>query len=484
MKGMSEAVPVAPGRGRAATLRFAGDDRLSRLAADGDQAAFAAIYRRYHRELHRYCQAILGSSEQADDALQNTLVSALKSLPGETREIALKPWLFRVAHNESISLMRQRRPTAELDVELTEPDADVETRLEARERLRMLLSDLDSLPDRQSGALIMRELSDMEYAEIAASFDFTEGAARQAIYEARGALMEMAEGRSMECAAVREEISANDRRVLRGRRIRAHLRECAGCRDFEEAIKDRRAEFAQIAPLSPVAAAAVLNSVLGGGTATGTAGALGTLGGGAGAAIGGPAVVKSAAAVLAVAAVGVGAADVGGLVDLNGSGNQAARGTTTDGSGTGTGQPAEVDDSNSAAHGSGAGASAQNDGQGASGQAKGHGNGNGHAHGKDHGKGNPHGNGHGNGNGNGNGNAVGTTGTPPGQAQTPPGQTQTIPGQSSAPTQNPNGTPPGQTQTPPGQTQTPPGQTLTPPGHAQTAPGQATESTDDSTDTP
>ncbi len=286
----------------------------------GDQAAFAAIYRRYHRELHRYCQAILGSSEQADDALQNTIVSALKSLPGETREIALKPWLFRVAHNESISLMRQRRPSEELDVELAEPGSDVVSRSEERERLRSLLRDLDALPERQRGALVMREMSDLDYAEIASSFEFSEGAARQAIYEARGALLEMAEGRSMECAAIREEISADDKRVLRGRRLRAHLRECAGCREFEEAIRTRRSEFKQIAPLSPVAAAAVLQSVLGS-SAGGATGALGTLGGGVGAAVGGPAVVKSAAAVLAVAAVGVGAADVGGLVDLNGSGS-------------------------------------------------------------------------------------------------------------------------------------------------------------------
>ena len=172
---MGEAVGATPGRGRTAGLRFAGDDRLARLAAKGDPAAFAAIYRRYQSDLGRYCQAILGSREQAEDALQNTMISALKALPGETREIALRPWLYRVAHNESISLLRQRKSFEEIDPELPEANSDPQPRAEAREGLAGLLRDLEALPERQRGALVMRELSDFSYEDIAASFDFSEG---------------------------------------------------------------------------------------------------------------------------------------------------------------------------------------------------------------------------------------------------------------------------------------------------------------------
>ena len=78
------------------------DDRgLARGAASGDRRAFEAIFRRHHRELYRYCRAILGDADEAQDALQSTMVKALRALPGERREIALKPWLFRVAHNEA-----------------------------------------------------------------------------------------------------------------------------------------------------------------------------------------------------------------------------------------------------------------------------------------------------------------------------------------------------------------------------------------------
>ena len=473
MEAMNEATWASPGRGRAAGLRFAGDDRLTRRATEGDSAAFAEIFRRYSRELGRYCQAILGSREAAEDALQNTIVAAIRSLPGETRAIALKPWLYRVAYNESISLLRRRRPAEELDPELAEPGSDPSERSARREGLRALLADLETLPERQRGALVMRELSDLSFAEIASTFDFTEGAARQAVYEARGALLEMAEGREMECAAIRAQISDSDKRVLRGRRLSAHLRECDGCREFEAAIRTRRAEFAQIAPLAPAAAAGILQSVLGG-SAAGGGGGLTALGGAAG----GTAALKGVAAAVAVVAAGVGTADLAGVVDLNGSGKGKAAEATGPAEPTTAASPGAA--RNDGGHGLAAGEGGRgagsggggSQGEGPGGSGKGQGNGKGQANGH----GNAGGIGHGNGNGGGNG--AGATGTPPGQAQTPPGQTVTPPGQagaSNAAAQNPNGPPPGQTQTPPGQSVTPPGQAQTPPGQTQTPPGQQAE---------
>ena len=463
---MNEVLSASPRRGRVAGLRFARDDVLARRATAGDTAAFAEIFRRYNRELGRYCQAILGSREQAEDALQNTIVAAMKALPGETREITLKPWLYRVAYNESISLLRQRRPAAELDTELVEPGSDLGLRAERRAGLRALLADLETLPERQRGALVMRELSDLSFAEIASTFDFSEGAARQAVYEARGALLEMAEGRDMDCAAIRAQISASDRRVLRGRRLRAHLGECEGCREFEAAIRNRRAEFAQIAPLAPVAAAGILQSVLGT-SAAGGGGGLAALGGAAG----GTAALKSAAAVVAVVAAGAGTADLAGVVDLNGSGNGApaanaepAEGVAAKAGGAPAGTAGAAHDGTSAGLGRGQGGSGgSSSGKPGKSQKQGQGSANGQGHGNGHGNGNGQANGHGNGNSGGSG--VGQTGTPPGQAQTPPGQS----GSSSAAAQNPNGTPPGQAQTPPGQAQTPPGQAQNSAGAGQTA---------------
>src|SRR5215211_7680372 len=78
-------------------------------AAYGDATAFARVYERHHQELYRYCRSVLRHDEDAQDALQNTMTSAFAALQREGREIALRPWLFRIAHNESISLLRRRR---------------------------------------------------------------------------------------------------------------------------------------------------------------------------------------------------------------------------------------------------------------------------------------------------------------------------------------------------------------------------------------
>ena len=86
-----------------------GDERLARLAARGSSRAFAAVYERYHQPLYRYCRSILRDESDAQDALQSTFTRALAALKRDQRIAPLRPWLFRIAHNESISLLRRRR---------------------------------------------------------------------------------------------------------------------------------------------------------------------------------------------------------------------------------------------------------------------------------------------------------------------------------------------------------------------------------------
>ena len=112
----------------------------------------------------------------------------------------------------------------------------------------------------------MHELSGLRYRDIAAALGTTEPHARQLVYEARTALYDLAEGRAMECESVRRTISDGDRRVLRGRRIRSHLRTCSDCAGFEQLLRSRKRDLAAIAPPLPAAlAAGLLHKILGGG---------------------------------------------------------------------------------------------------------------------------------------------------------------------------------------------------------------------------
>jgi RNA polymerase sigma factor (sigma-70 family) len=291
------------------------DERLVRRAAGGEERAFAVIFERYHQPLYRYCAAIVGDSQDAQDALQNTMLKVLKALPGEAREIKLKPWLYRIAHNESIEILRRRRDTRELGAELVAPGPPLVDDLSTRERLRQLLSDLDELPERQRGALVMRELAGLDFDGIASALGTSPAVARQTLYEARLSLHQMDEGRGMDCATVTLALSNGDGRVTRRRDVRAHLRSCLDCQRFRIEIDDRERNFAALAPLPAAAVAGLLQGLLGGGAGGGSA-AGAAVAGGAAKTLGSSAALKSAAAVLAIAAIGTGAADRGGLIDL------------------------------------------------------------------------------------------------------------------------------------------------------------------------
>jgi RNA polymerase sigma factor (sigma-70 family) len=304
-------------------MRQRSDAWLAQRAASGDERAFAAIYRRYNRDLYRFCLSILGRPEDAQEALQNTMVKALRKLPGETREIELKPWLYRVAHNESIELMRRRREEVELAPEqaATLMAGPAETAV-LRERTRKLFTDLGELPERQRSALVMRELGGLGFEQIGEAFGTSAGVARQTVYEARLNLRQLEAGREMSCERVTEQLSAADGRVTRRRDIQAHLRSCAECRAFRDSIDSRRRDLAAIAPLPAAAAASILHGLLGGKAA---AGGIGAAGAGAGGALTSSVAVKAVATVAVVATVGVTAADRGGLVDVRLPGDKSGK---------------------------------------------------------------------------------------------------------------------------------------------------------------
>jgi RNA polymerase sigma factor (sigma-70 family) len=307
---MSEAV-AAP------LSRLLSDERLTMRAVGGDERAFATIFRRYHQSLYRFCLSIVGNPDDASEALQNTMIKVMRALPGEERQIELKPWLYRIAHNESIDLLRRRRESSQLDVEQIAPGYGLAEDAATRERLRRLLTDMKELPERQREVLVMRELAGLEFEEIGSALDTSGAVARQTLYEARQSLRQMEEGREMSCATVTKALSDGDGRVTRRRDVRAHLRSCARCQAFREEIKTRQHDLAALAPLPALAAAGMLQGLVGGSHGAAAGGSLATtLGGGAAKTIGASAAAKGVATAAVVAAIGVTAADRSGVIHL------------------------------------------------------------------------------------------------------------------------------------------------------------------------
>jgi RNA polymerase sigma factor (sigma-70 family) len=306
--------------------RLLSDERLTQRAVGGDERAFGAIFRRYHQSLYRFCLAIVGNPDDASEALQNTMIKVLRALPGEERKIELKPWLYRIAHNESIDLLRRRRETRQLDVEQVAPGYGLAEDAATRERLRRLIVDLKALPERQREVLVMRELAGLEFEEIGSALDTSGAVARQTLYEARQSLRQMEEGREMNCASVTKSLSDGDGRVTRRRDVRAHLRSCAHCQAFRDEIKSRQHDLAALSPLPALAAAGMLQGLIGGSQGAAAGGGLAaTLGGGAAKTIGASAAAKGVATAAVVAAIGVTAADRSGVIHLGLPGEQAPK---------------------------------------------------------------------------------------------------------------------------------------------------------------
>jgi RNA polymerase sigma factor (sigma-70 family) len=221
------------------------DARLARLVRRGDARAFELLYDRYHDPLCRYCRALTGHPQDAEEAVQTTMLRAYRAL--SAREVAtLRPWLYRVAHNACLDLIRARPDWEALSPLTPDLAPDAHQRHEARERVEELRRDLGALPARPRSALLLRELGGLSHREIAGALGTSPEAVKRLIHSAREGLAASSAGRELACRAVRRTLSDGDARVLRSRRLNVHLADCPECRSFRAALAERAGQLAAV----------------------------------------------------------------------------------------------------------------------------------------------------------------------------------------------------------------------------------------------
>jgi RNA polymerase sigma-70 factor (ECF subfamily) len=182
----------------------------------GDETAFQELVGPYQRELQVHCYRILGSVADAEDALQETLVTAWRSLRQFEGRASVRTWMYRIATTRCLNILRSasRRPAMTLpqgveppepsrlgevvwlepypDLLLEElPDASAgpEARYEAREAMSVaFVTALQLLPPRQRATLILRDVLDFPASEVAAMLDTTEQSVTSALKRARATL--------------------------------------------------------------------------------------------------------------------------------------------------------------------------------------------------------------------------------------------------------------------------------------------------------
>ncbi len=186
-------------------------------ARGGDGDAFRELTEPYRRELQVHCYRMLGSFQDAEDALQNTLLTAWQGLGGFEGRASLRTWLYRIATNRCLDARRaaSRRPAKEWDVPGVEPPeptrlgevvwlqpfpdallegvADVppgpEARYEQTEAISLaFVTALQILPPRQVAVLILRDVLGFHASEVAGMLDSTVESVNSALKRARAGL--------------------------------------------------------------------------------------------------------------------------------------------------------------------------------------------------------------------------------------------------------------------------------------------------------
>jgi RNA polymerase sigma factor (sigma-70 family) len=296
-------------------LRAAPDERLVAALRRGDERAFEEIYDRHHRALLGFCGHMLGSREEAEDALQHVFVSAHRNLCVGSDDVSLKPWLYTIARNRCLSMLRVRRETVALD-DLREPGSDglaVADAVEVGQDVRDMLGDIARLPVDQRAALVLAELGDLSQREIAATLDVRPEKVKALIFQAREGLAGWRQARAASCREIQEGLATGESGALRRAAIRRHLALCPACTAFESEVKRQHAAFMLLLPVIPGVALkhGVLSAALAGGHGAAAAGAGGAAaagaaasGAGAGAGAAGLTVKALVAVTLAVGAGG------------------------------------------------------------------------------------------------------------------------------------------------------------------------------------
>ncbi|MBV9416846.1 MAG: sigma-70 family RNA polymerase sigma factor, partial [Solirubrobacterales bacterium] len=322
---------------RSPLLRLQSDERLITLIRRGSPAAFEVLVARYHTRLLAFCRHLLGSREDAEDVLQEVFSAAFNAILDDDRPINVRPWLYRIARNRSLNHLRRIQAVGvdSMDIHLYEHGATTADKVHEREEFRLLVGDIQGLPETQRTALVLREMDALSYDQIAEAMETTVPSVKSLLVRARVSLAEAAEARMLTCEQVRIELGEVAEGLQRrpGPLVRRHLRTCERCSMFKGQLNETSKALTAVLPVGGFfllrklailhlghsagagsgasgAGAAGQAAAVGSSAAAGATAVMGTTGGGFLSASVGAIATKAAAGLAAAALVTAGAVEV------------------------------------------------------------------------------------------------------------------------------------------------------------------------------
>ncbi len=242
-------------RGPTPLLRLQSDERLIVLIRRGNHSAFEALVSRYQSRLLAFCRHMLGSREDAEDVLQEVFAASFNAILADDRAINVRPWLYRIARNRSLNHLRRVQAIGvdSMDVHLSEGGATTADKVHKREEFRLLVVDVQELPETQKTALLLREIDALSYEQIAEVMDTTIPSVKSLLVRARVSLAEAAEARTLTCEDVREELGEVAEGLKRSTApARRHIRTCERCQGFKAQLRSTNKALAAVYPVAPL----------------------------------------------------------------------------------------------------------------------------------------------------------------------------------------------------------------------------------------
>ena len=251
---LKHTVPVGM-RGPTPLLRLQSDERLIALVRRGNHGAFEALVSRYQSRLLAFCHHMLGSREDAEDVLQEVFAASFNAILADDRPINVRPWLYRIARNRSLNHLRRVQAIGvdSMDVHLSEGGATTADKVHKREEFRLLVTDVQELPETQKTALLLREIDALSYEQIAEAMETTIPSVKSLLVRARVSLAEAAEARQLTCEQVREELGEVAEGLCRSTApARRHVRGCERCQGFKTQLRSTNKALAAVFPVAPL----------------------------------------------------------------------------------------------------------------------------------------------------------------------------------------------------------------------------------------
>lgn len=177
-------------------LTEADDATLAERSVDGDVAAFEVLIRRYGPLMRAYARRQLGSSDEVDDVVQDTFITAWQTLDRLQESGKVRSWLMRILSRRCIDRIRARRPHDDVDDhDPPVPDEATPHRIvEARSREHAAALALERLPELQRRCWVMKELFEYRYDQIAEELDLPVSTVRGLLSRARRTMIMQMEG--------------------------------------------------------------------------------------------------------------------------------------------------------------------------------------------------------------------------------------------------------------------------------------------------